>query len=48
MIRTLVDLALDNRVVVLLVVVVLVGVGLLAMTRLPITTSVVRSVAATP
>ena len=36
MIRALVDLALDNRVVVLLVVVVLVGVGLWSMTKLPI------------
>jgi len=36
MIRALVDLALDNRIVVILAVVVLIGVGVWSMTRLPI------------
>ena len=36
MIRTIVDLALNNRTVVLLSVVVLVGIGLWSMTKLPI------------
>jgi heavy metal efflux system protein len=36
MIRTIVDFALDNRIVVILVMVVLVGVGLWSMTQLPI------------